>query len=394
MLNALRDRISSTGVLGARPLARSLGRRYKPALRDGWARALSACRATAPARFAKDALTIVTFHRVLPPEQLRVYPMPGLAVTPEQLEAIVGLLSQHFHCTTLIDAFRRFRHGPAADASRPLLAVTFDDGALDNFEHARPVLDRLGVRASFYIPVANVDEQRAPWHDRLGFALLGSVAARHRRPEVDFDPLLSPFGIASSELSALLPAEAVAISQRGVQHSKALTPAERADALARLEDALGKDPVPAWAGMMSWDQIRALDGEGHEIGSHSMTHPLLPDCDRTQLRTEVFDSLERLRSATGGEVASFCYPNGSYDSRCLAEVEDSGYECAVTTRWGINRRRSSSAFELCRCDMDYARLTSRAGAFSPDRLMLRLSGLQPGLGALRGSASTGARRRH
>jgi peptidoglycan/xylan/chitin deacetylase (PgdA/CDA1 family) len=358
---------------------------YKPALRDGLARALSACRATAPERFARGALTVVTFHRVLPEDQLRHYPMPGLAVTPEQLEAILSLLAVHFECTTLIEGFRRWsaRGGRVEPTDRPLLSITFDDGALDNFVQARPVLDRLGLRASFYVPVGNVDEQRAPWHDRLGFALLRSVAARYRRPRLDLSPLLAPFGVAAAELSAVLPREAIAISQRAVVSSKSLSSADRQGALTRLEEALEENPVPDWAGMMSWEQIRALAAEGHEVGSHSMTHPLLPDCDRERLHDEIAGSLARLRVALGSEVSSFCYPNGSYDARCLAEVRDAGYECAVTTGWGLNRARAPRPFELLRCDMDYSRLTSRRGVLSPERLMLRLSGLQPGLSVRR-----------
>ena len=43
-------------------------------------------------------------------------------LTPEQLEAILGQLAQHFTCTTLIDAYRRWRHEPGAE--RPVLGIT------------------------------------------------------------------------------------------------------------------------------------------------------------------------------------------------------------------------------------------------------------------------------
>jgi len=32
---------------------------------------------------------------------------------------------------------------------------------------------------------------------------------------------------------------------------------------------------PDWGGMMSWDQIRTMADEGHEIGSHTVTHSIL-----------------------------------------------------------------------------------------------------------------------
>lgn len=387
MLNPLRSLVSlaslaSLGSVGSLVAAtrleplRRLGDSCKPVLRDSVAGLLSRVGATRPARFARGALTVVTFHRVLPKDKLRSYPLPGLAVTPEQLEQVLGRLSVHFSCMPLIEAYRLWQEGRTAE--RPPLAVTFDDGALDNHEHALPVLKRLGVRASFYIPVSNVDEQRAPWHDRLGFALLRSVGAIRKRRDVDFDPLLEPFGLRAQAFAAVLPDEAVAIAGAGVARAKALSLEQRTLSMERLEAVLGGDQVPDWAGLMSWDQIRELGRAGHEIGSHSLTHPILPDCSADQLRAEIASSRARLAAATGAEVASFCYPNGSYDARCLDEVLNAGYACAVTTRPGLNRL-GTPRFELRRCDMDYARLGTRRGEFSEPRLFLRLSGLGPGM---------------
>jgi peptidoglycan/xylan/chitin deacetylase (PgdA/CDA1 family) len=374
MLKRLR-RLSLRPPASLGPALAVLRSRLQPVARDGLAHALSRIGATRPRRFARGALTVVTFHRVLPAEQLRQYPLSGLAVTPEQLEAILGELAQHFACMPLIDAYRVWQRQP--DAARPALGITFDDGSLDNYEHARPVLDRLNLKASFYIPVALVEEQRCPWHDRLGFALLRSVAAVRKRRELDFSPLLAPFGLAVRDFEALLPADAVSLSARGVGEAKQLGAERREQAIGALERALGGDQVPDWAGLMSWQQIRELGAQGHEIGSHSLTHPLLTELDAAQLEREVARSRSQLAEATGCEVASFCYPNGSYDARALEAVRAAGYTCAVTTRWGLNR--GASEYELQRCDMDYARLQSRRGEFSAQRLWLRLSGLQPGL---------------
>jgi peptidoglycan/xylan/chitin deacetylase (PgdA/CDA1 family) len=380
MLNPIRqigDRFSR-GWQARTPadLARSLGAASKPWLRDGLAEVLARVGATSPARFARGALTIVTFHRVLPQEKLEQYPMRGLAVTPEQLELVLTELMRHFDCSSVIDAFRRWKGG---GLERPLLAISFDDGALDNYEHARPVLAKLGVNATFYIPVKNVEEQRAPWHDRVGFALLRSVAAVRKPRGLDFDRLLEPFGVSVRAFGALLPEDALYLAGEGVIAAKRLGAEKREASLAELEAALGGDAVPEFARMMTWDQIRALQRAGHEIGSHSRTHPLLPELSDERVREEIELSRRELSSAIAAEVRSFCYPNGSYDARALKAVEAAGYECAVTTNWGLNRKQPP--FELSRCDMDFMRLQSKDGDFSRERLLLRLSGLQPGLPA-------------
>ena len=351
----------------------------KPIARDAVAGALAFARVTSPARFARGSLTVVTFHRVLPAWQLQHYPLPGLAVTPPQLEAICGELMRHFECGSLIDGYRAFRGNP--DLDPPRLALTFDDGALDNFEHAAPVLDRLGLKASFYIPVHMVEHGEPPWHDRLGFALMSAAAALQSADAsaAELAEALSTLGCPPARLEWAARAEKLQVlCEAGAESAKALAPGERQALVQRLEKKLGGSQVPAWAALMSWDQVRELSRRGHEIGSHSMTHPLLPDCTGPQITHEVGASRQRLREVTGAEVASFCYPNGSYDRRCLQAVQDEGYECSVTTRWGRNSP-STASHELLRCDMDARRMVDRTGRLSPDRMLLRLSGLQPGL---------------
>jgi peptidoglycan/xylan/chitin deacetylase (PgdA/CDA1 family) len=120
-----------------------------------------------------------------------------------------------------------------------------------------------------------------------------------------------------------------------------------------------------------------LHRAGHEIGSHSLSHSSLSELPEARMKQEVEASRRQLSNAIDADVPSFCYPNGSYDARVVGAVRIAGYECAVTTRWGLNRKQP--AFELARCDMDFARLRSRRGEFSKERLLLRLSGLQPGL---------------
>ena len=54
---------------------------------------------------------------------------------------------------------------------------------------------------------------------------------------------------------------------------------------------------------------------GHEIGSHSATHPLLPQVTDGQLEDELRVSSRHLASWLGTPPRGFCYPNGDYDER-------------------------------------------------------------------------------
>lgn len=335
----------------------------KARLRDAAARALDTVGATRPARSARGQLTIVTFHRVLPEAERRVYPFPGLAVTPDELRWHLRWLREHFHCSTLAHAHRAVCAGE--ERAYPWLAVTFDDGQLDNFANAAPVLAEERVPASFFVPVAHVESGQPLWHDRIGFAVAAALGAPASSAELE--KMLREHGLATTPPTP----DSVTAG------AKALAEPRRRVLVEELEAAFGPDRIPDWAGMMNWHQLGDLATAGHEIGSHTMTHPILPSCDDERIACELTDSRRRLEAQLGVEVESFCYPNGDSETRVAEAVRSAGYRRAVTTRWGTNPR-TQDPMALQRCDIRTEHSVDARGALSSARLAWRLSGLHPG----------------
>ena len=327
--------------------------------RDGMGQLLLSLGVTRPARSARDLLTVATLHRVLPDEALKDYPLGQIAVSTEELAWMVALLQEHFTCETLSSAFHRWSRGERP--SRPLLAVTFDDGQVDNFVHALPVLDNAGVKATFFVPVEAVDRDEPLWHDRLAFGVRRLLAV----DRAGALRILAGLGLKGETAAGVLAARAVA-------RAKHLPDDERSALVERVEHAAGGAERPAWDGMMSWTQLRKLAASGHEIGSHSLTHPLLTLLDQGRLEHEVAGSRERIEAELGLPCESFCYPNGDCDERVVDAVRRAGYRRAVVTAWGPNRR-GVDPFRLTRCDLQGRTSRDRRGRLSEERLALRLS---------------------
>jgi peptidoglycan/xylan/chitin deacetylase (PgdA/CDA1 family) len=129
---------------------------------------------------------------------------------------------------------------------------------------------------------------------------------------------------------------------------------------------------------MGWEQLRELARDGHEIGSHSASHALLPQVGDAELERETAGSRQTLESRLDVPVDSFCYPNGDWDDRTVAAVRKAGYRRAVTTRWGSNAP-GAAPFTLRRCDMDAAPVLDAGGRPAEVLLAWRLSGLHPRL---------------
>jgi peptidoglycan/xylan/chitin deacetylase (PgdA/CDA1 family) len=321
---------------GVRP-RNSAALRYR--VRDALAAALWTLGVTRPGRAARGRLTIVTFHRVLPAPARRASPLPGLVVTPEALADCLGFFGAHFTCLRVSDAWRRFSAGERG--ARPLLAITFDDGRLDGWTYARPLLARHGVPATFYVPAGYVGAPEPLWPDGLAHA----VAALERRSPDAAGALRDLLGEAPPDLArGQLPKWAAnVVKDFGV--------AERDAFLAELRALAGPHPLPDWERAMGWRELADLARDGHEIGSHSLTHAVLRDGLGADLRAETAGSRALLEGRLGCAVESFCFPSGLYDESTLREVRAAGYTNAVTTRTGSNRA-GASAFELARFDVE------------------------------------------
>lgn len=338
-------------------------RKIKHFVRDTAAEILHASRITRPALRARNKLTIATFHRVLPAQLLAQYPLPGIAVTPEELRRFLEVFQEHYSVGSLQEsaALHRSQQRP----EKPPLAITFDDGQLDNYLFALPVLNAMNVHASFFVVTDAIESNEVLWHDRIAYA----VQKLQQRDAPALQAWLSELGV---PVDALDPVNAAIVA------AKLLDPGERGGHVDRLEARAGTHLRPDWDGMMTWDQIREMRMYGHEIGSHSTSHPILPLVSDQELQHEIEQSRHVLEAQIDHEVRSFCYPNGDYDERVSACVRQSGYEFAVTTRYGINPK-NSDPFSLRRVDLQSGYGKNAAGAFRSSGLLLRMTGLLPGM---------------
>lgn len=116
-----------------------------------------------------------------------------------------------------------------------------------------------------------------------------------------------------------------------------------------------KKPMMDHAAIARWIEA------GHEIGSHTLSHPVLTNLDRASAAFEIRESRRQLQALTGAAIEHFCYPFGEHDDQAVELVREAGYESAVTTRRGsalpstdplrlpriaINRQQSLIKFAL------------------------------------------------
>jgi peptidoglycan/xylan/chitin deacetylase (PgdA/CDA1 family) len=101
-------------------------------------------------------ITVLLYHRVT--DDVR----DNLTVGVAQFNRQMALLREHCQIVSIEDMLA----SPTIRASkRPLVAVTFDDGYLDNYEHAAPILERNGIPAAFFVSTGIVNSDNRFPHD-------------------------------------------------------------------------------------------------------------------------------------------------------------------------------------------------------------------------------------
>jgi len=82
--------------------------------------------------------------------------------------------------------------------------------------------------------------------------------------------------------------------------------------------------------VMTREQLCALPLDLIDIGSHSMSHPLLPKVSPEKMREEMLGSKLKLEQMLNRKVKLFSFPYGGFNQAVIDECKSAGYERAFT----------------------------------------------------------------
>ena len=282
---------------------------------------------------AMAKLQVLIFHRVRAiPDPL----FPG-EIDAQQFDRLCTWVKHWFNVLPLDQAVAQMHSGALPARA---LAISFDDGYADNHEIALPILQRHGLKATFFIATAFMNGGRM-WNDSVIEAIRLCKA-----PVLDLTKTVA----ASLGVMAIegLPAKQAAIG-RLIGAIKYLTPQERMDWVNAVVQAAGTQ-LPSDL-MMDTQQIVALQNAGMQIGAHTANHPILARLTRSKARQEIAASKQALEAMLGRRIDLFAYPNGKpgtdYSAETVELVRELGFAAAFTTVAAANTA-ASDPFQLAR----------------------------------------------
>jgi peptidoglycan/xylan/chitin deacetylase (PgdA/CDA1 family) len=263
---------------------------------------------------------------------------PGLNIKPDIFhQQMVFLLENGYTFLTCKEAVRKSLDGVLPDKTA---VVSFDDGLRTQFDNAFPVLQELGIPATFFI-ISCTLENRVPPVVGLQ-VLIQELGASRLRAEILPPKLARAHALLLNEeyhhfhdtLKGPEPKEmrAVKTVMNHVVH-----PEVAAGILNDIfRDHLGEGAEQALVGerFMNQRSLETLEENGHEVAAHTHIHPDLSMLSLTQLSQQLETSTDVLKHHIGLIPESFAYTYGGVFSveiqQAVAEIYMSAWNFITT----------------------------------------------------------------
>lgn len=239
----------------------------------------------------------------------------ALAVRPEWFSAHLDVLGARCRVVTLDEILEA---DPSSD--EPLVAITFDDGYVDNLSVASPLLVDAGMPAAFFVCTGALGDARGFWWDRVATAVAAADA-----PIVGVEGL----GLVLGEADLGDPGARTRIAIEVADRIRPLHPTTRDRIVEDLEGRLSDRAVERRAGCPILDEggLRDLARRpGTTIGAHTHDHPKLSAVPRAEQVDQIARSVEVIRDVTGRRPRHLAYPYGSRD-----DYDDDSCAAAAST---------------------------------------------------------------
>ena len=308
----------------------------------------------------RSCVTVLAYHRIVSAD-----PEQELCVSPDFFDSQVALLASAFRIISLEEAVMRLGNG---DLESHYVALTFDDGWLDNYIHAFPILKKYAVPATIFVTSDAISSGRFSWYE--------------------FDDAILQTSATSIDL------ETYGLGRFPLRHSRL-----RSSAIHRLHDILKNmkhsqrqeivESVIRRYGrsvgsriMLNWDELREMIASGLvTVGGHTISHPILTHVSAAEARREISGCKTVIEENLRRPVRFFAYPNGrpaDINQQLVDLVRDAGYAAAFSMTAGPNYSLEER-FRLRRTAISNGVCRGVTGVLSPSMLATRVRGALGGL---------------
>jgi peptidoglycan/xylan/chitin deacetylase (PgdA/CDA1 family) len=249
-----------------------------------------------------------------------------LSITPEFLDRLLADLKRRGLALVSLDEL--LKRLPAG--GRRAVAITLDDGWLDNLTDALPVFEAHDAPFTVYVAPGLTSGAVSPWWEVVEEKVARSAAIH--LPESE----------GGAALACADPTDKLSVARSLMERlTNEIAEEEQQDFLRQI----GALPESTADGrrFMDWDEIRRLSAHPlATIGAHTIHHYNLRRLSEQAAMEEMSASAAVIEAETGMRPSHFAYPYGyerAVGAREVALAREAGFVSAVTTHHGVLHRQ-------------------------------------------------------
>jgi peptidoglycan/xylan/chitin deacetylase (PgdA/CDA1 family) len=282
-------------------------------------------------------LIVLNYHRI-GDAAATAFDSAVFSATADEFDQQIRFLKRRFHIATLDEAIAGLKDRTRRGAS---VLITFDDGYIDNYALAFPILRSHGVTGVFFLPTAFVGTGRLPWWDTIAY-----IVKKSRRREIRlqypepaaFDLDAEGVGRATMRILRLFKRPEVQDTERFIGGLEAACDTAR--------------PAPDGERcFLNWDEARRMQAAGMAFGSHTHIHEILTKLPAGEQERELAESRRILEQQLGRPVDTLAYPVGAltaFSDDTKQAARTTGYRAAFSFYGGANTPGQTDPFDVRR----------------------------------------------
>ena len=296
------------------------------------------CEAIYNACFNQPIGYIYTFHMVCPKGDY-LAPIDELRVSPEYFEQFLREQQKRLEFISIDEVSERMRQNKKG--CKPFGVVTFDDGYVDNYTYAYPILKNLGIPFTIYVSVNLVNDHTPIWNYPL---IIERIIKMNGELNINGVHYYSWSQKQKEDTFHQLKGLLFSLPYEHLQEEF-----KRIFAEYITDDVYPKNT-------MTWEQIEEMAKNPLcTIGSHTMSHCRLTITDNKSLQYELGDSKRLLEQHIGKPVEHLSYPYGwktDVSAEAIAFAPQIGYKTALRSFGGPVRKKDVDLFNLKRIQVN------------------------------------------
>lgn len=206
--------------------------------------------------------------------------------------------------------------------------VTFDDGYIDNYTQAFPILKKHNIPATFYVPTDFVGNDLIPWWDEIAYLLRKSEGETYSLPNQLRKFYLNIEAIESTISRIIYDAKRL----EGITVIDVLN-----DVRLKFPQALIEFEKENHTLFMNWEQLSKMASHNMKIGSHTLSHQVLSQLSEKEQERELIVSKDILEKKLLTRINSVVYPVGRkhcYTKTTCSIAKQAGYDFGFNNEAG------------------------------------------------------------